>query len=280
MIWRYIPIVNRLVSLLEKHEAKIVALERRVEHTTSHSTPFNVAKRHLTDNDLNRYVKEWLPRFGQLKFNMDKKMLAYIAHRICLVENTCIGRVAGNIDTILLRVLTARSVCSDTLEILEIGTMFGSSIAAIYESCLGLFSNIHMTVIDPLNGFYEKRLEPLTGATVGRDVFVYNMERMSIAESNYTLIQKLSTDDEAIRQAAQRSYDVILIDGDHSYNGIKSDFLNYHSLAKHGGYIVFDDYQPEYPGVVNLIDKEVIGLPNLRLVVADARSAVFEVIAL
>jgi hypothetical protein len=68
--------------------------------------------------------------------------------------------------------------------------------------------------------------------------------------------------------------DVLFIDGDHSYNGVKNDFNLYSPLVKNGGYIVFDDYNdhvssPEVKPAVNeivstLVGYEIIGtLPNV-----------------
>jgi hypothetical protein len=55
-----------------------------------------------------------------------------------------------------------------------------------------------------------------------------------------------------------RKVDILFIDGDHSYDGVKKDFDLYNKYVKEGGYIVFDDYNdtihsPEVkPSVDNL----------------------------
>jgi predicted O-methyltransferase YrrM len=41
--------------------------------------------------------------------------------------------------------------------------------------------------------------------------------------------------------------DMMLIDGDHSYEGVSRDFANYRSLAREGGLILFHDIQPPPP---------------------------------
>jgi hypothetical protein len=38
-----------------------------------------------------------------------------------------------------------------------------------------------------------------------------------------------------------RQYDILFIDGDHSYNGVKNDTLNYISIVRGGGYLIFHD---------------------------------------
>jgi predicted O-methyltransferase YrrM len=43
-----------------------------------------------------------------------------------------------------------------------------------------------------------------------------------------------------------RGLDVLYLDGDHSYDGIKSDFELYSPLVKSGGIIVFHDIVPDF----------------------------------
>lgn len=45
---------------------------------------------------------------------------------------------------------------------------------------------------------------------------------------------------------AGRALDVLYLDGDHSYEGIKADFRLYSSLVRPGGLIVFHDIVPDY----------------------------------
>ena len=234
--------------------------------------------RRLTNDDLKRFAGEWAPKLG---LKLDARALAYIAHRICLAEDTCIGRLAGNIETMLLRVLVARSVMEPNLEVLEIGTLFGVGAAMIHENCRPFFNSAHVTVIDPLSGYYDRyNLDAMIKMPVTRDIFVHNMQRMNIPKSDYTIIEKLSTEDEAIEQASKRHYNVLIIDGDHSHFGVKHDFYNYRHLVKRGGYIIFDDYNnPDWREVKDFVDEEVVVLPELEFVGTDVHIAVFRVIS-
>lgn len=50
-----------------------------------------------------------------------------------------------------------------------------------------------------------------------------------------------------------RRFDVIFIDGDHSYEGVKRDYINSLPLLNSGGYIIFHDISSKgCPGVVNI----------------------------
>ena len=80
------------------------------------------------------------------------------------------------------------------------------------------------------------------------------------------------------KAAAKRTYDVLLIDGDHSYDGVKFDFDNYHPFIKQGGYIIFDDYKAtEWPSVTEFIDKELKLKENLQMIGNEWRTAVFKI---
>mgnify|MGYP001060768290 CR=1 FL=1 len=236
------------------------------------------ANRQLTKEDLKHFAGEWAPNLG---LDLNVRAIAYMAHRICLAEDTCLGRLGGHIETMVLRVLVARSVKEPNLEVLEIGTLFGVGVAMIHEYCRGFFNNVHITVIDPLSGYYGRdNLDVIIKMPVTRNIFIHNMQRMNIPKADYTIIEKLSTEDEAIKQASKRRYNLLIIDGDHSYSGVKRDFDNYRHLVKRGGYIVFDDYnKPAWPEVKDFVDKEVVGLPELEFVGADVYTAVFRAIS-
>lgn len=50
-----------------------------------------------------------------------------------------------------------------------------------------------------------------------------------------------------------RKFDVIFIDGDHSYEGVKNDYVNCLPLLNEGGYVIFHDISSiGCPGVVGL----------------------------
>jgi|GEM_PF-3601067 len=65
-------------------------------------------------------------------------------------------------------------------------------------------------------------------------------------ELNQPIIFKgLSGDKEIVWAAQERNYDLIYLDGGHTYEVIANDFLNYAPLVKQGGYLVIDDCNNE-----------------------------------
>lgn len=87
-----------------------------------------------------------------------------------------------------------------------------------------------------------------------------------------------STDDDALAQASERQYDALIIDGDHTYAGVKSDFDLYAYMVRIGGFILFDDYGAhDWPDVKALVDKEVEPCNWLSHVGSEFRTAVYRV---
>lgn len=60
------------------------------------------------------------------------------------------------------------------------------------------------------------------------------------------IIKGLSTDPEIIYDAGKKSYDIVYIDGGHSYEVASSDILHYSPMVKPGGYLVIDDCANKY----------------------------------
>ena len=56
---------------------------------------------------------------------------------------------------------------------------------------------------------------------------------------------------------------VLLIDADHSYEGVQRDFRRWSPLVAPGGLIIFHDYQ--MPDVARFVDEEVRGLTDFRV---------------
>lgn len=55
------------------------------------------------------------------------------------------------------------------------------------------------------------------------------------------IIKGLSTDEEVLTEAGKKEYDIIYIDGGHSYEVARDDVYRYSSFVKVGGYLIIDD---------------------------------------
>jgi predicted O-methyltransferase YrrM len=139
---------------------------------------------------------------------------------------------------------------------------------------------VHLTAIDPLDGYYGKNIQDIiTDEVINELTFRRNLSMVGVRESEVTLIKDLSTDVDVIAAATKHSYDVLIIDGDHSYAGVEADFTNYLSAVKKGGYIIFDDYDAlEWPDIKRFVDTSVQDHSDLAQVGINWRTAVFQVV--
>ena len=84
------------------------------------------------------------------------------------------------------------------------------------------------------------------GRPIKRDVVIENTNKLNVHKNNYTYIEGDSHNPNTINDVKtllnETLLDILFIDGDHSFDGVISDFNIYSKLVKEGGYIVFDDY--------------------------------------
>jgi predicted O-methyltransferase YrrM len=130
------------------------------------------------------------------------------------------------------------------ITIFELGTGIGSGTVWMSENlCSHADSIIHTAGIDPKNGidkFAQQRLEKYN------NVVYYN-------EYGNSVIKRLKL-----------MYDMIYIDGTHKYLSTLNDAKLSLKFLKENGIIVFDDYQIEWPGVIQAVD-EFIAMYKLEL---------------
>lgn len=145
---------------------------------------------------------------------------------------------------------------------LEIGSYAGASISLISSHPF------------PTKCFSVDLGTPISPTTVDGNVNKFKNEK-----STFEYIQGNSQSVEVINKVINivEKIDILFIDGDHSYNGVISDYNNYKIFVNDGGYIVFDDYidliySPEVKiAVDDLIDTfkedgyDIIGAPSYSL---------------
>lgn len=65
------------------------------------------------------------------------------------------------------------------------------------------------------------------------------------ADTDLALIQSYSQEPEAVERAAEHApYDLLFIDGDHSYASVRADWDNYGPMVAEGGVVAFHDILP------------------------------------
>lgn len=58
------------------------------------------------------------------------------------------------------------------------------------------------------------------------------------------------TYDSLLNELKNQKVDLLFIDGNHHYNYVKKDFNRYSELVRPGGFVILDDYEPRYPGIL------------------------------
>jgi hypothetical protein len=69
---------------------------------------------------------------------------------------------------------------------------------------------------------------------------------------DFSNIKKIKGFTKDVVSLTDDDYDIILIDADHSYNGVKQDILNYKDKGK---YLLFHDYDSNWTGVKQAVDE-------------------------
>ena len=94
---------------------------------------------------------------------------------------------------------------------------------------------------------------PTVQLMLGVDLYVKKRSKLQFffrEEQEVKLINGSSYSDSTLNQVksllAGRKIDLLFIDGDHRYEGVKQDFLSYKNLVRDGGIIVFHDIVPDY----------------------------------
>lgn len=138
----------------------------------------------------------------------------------------------------------------------EIGACSGGTTRAMYEFLL--FEE--MLIIDDGGAeiehmYVNDREDQLRGVNLG---FIPRIEIIGNSAEKRVI-------DQAINVSRTHLYDILFIDGDHSYEGVKNDTINYLPIVRQGGYIMFHDTQ-HIDGVIRWMNEiESSGLSLKRI---------------
>lgn len=235
-------------------------------------------RRHLRNSDLDRLTDHWTVQLG---CRLTRAEIGYLAHRVGVVEQDCRGRLAKSVESSVLMMMAGRAALQNAaaggrpLRVLEIGTLFGVGLGLIYEACRDRHVDIELHVIDPLDGYYASGVpDMITGVPVTRAAWEENLLRMGVPADSWHLYETLSS--EALPRLRDEKFDLIVIDGDHTYDAVKLDGESCIDLLEVGGYLLFDDYgNQHWPDVQRYVDEHVLYRPGLQKVGDDFATAIF-----
>ncbi len=180
------------------------------------------------------------------------------------MEALGVGRIAGGTMNIVGKLSAVPLLDPPNDEVLEIGTLYGMFGAALIRMLERAGREPRLTIVDPLAG---TQLQP--GASMGDDASGTPVQGAAVrvnlalagAAGEATRIQQGFSEDPEVRAlVSDRSYGVVIVDGDHSAAGVAADLEWAEQIVAPGGIVVLDDFgHPKWPGIKEAFDKHMAG---------------------
>jgi len=238
----------------------------QVEIMKEFDVPFNPHKRKLSGEEIVYLAKLFSNVFNT---TIENKLIESIMNYVSFIEKKMIGRIASHADDLILHYLmryfssletqnTKDNICH-----MEIGVLFGGSVILADHAVKLSKQVIPIHVIDPFEGYYGQGKDIITKEDITENNFLKNLSLFDIARDEVIIYKGFSNDPKIIEACKSLKVASLLIDGDHSYNGVKNDWINYSHLVIPDGYILIDNYNDQYwPEVMNFINNEVLSNSN------------------
>jgi len=159
------------------------------------------------------------------------------------------GMILGAFSPEEGRVLYEKAMfCGVNALYVEIGSYLGRSSSILGQ--VANFNSSELICIDPfIDGCGQLNLLP----EQMRGIFEANMKKVGVKYKLYPM-----KSEEAEKQLQEIKIDLLFIDGDHRYEGVKTDCRLWFPKVKVGGYALFHDYQGEgWPGVKKAVDEAI-----------------------
>ena len=189
-----------------------------------------------------------------------------------------LGRIAGTTYNILGKLVVPPLLQPASGPVLEIGALFALFSSALVRQFHRAGDFRSLTVLDPFAGTQVQDGKPggrdRTGTPVTEQTARRNLAVLGLRADEVRLVCGYSTDPEVRSEAADRTYGVVVIDGDHSPAGVYRDLWWVQELVAPGGIVVMDDWgDPSWPGVEAAGRRYLIDGGRLQLLGRAATSA-------
>lgn len=158
------------------------------------------------------------------------------------------------------------------------GALFGVSSFVLAELLVVAGRKVRITLIDPLDGYYGPKTPDiitglpvtLTTVEVNRNIFLNR-----VSNSSVSIVKALSSETAAYA-SIENGVDILIIDGDHSYEGVKFDGDNLTNALNPGGIVIFDDYGAKsWPDVERYVSNEFVKKTEFSHLFFGSDTAVF-----
>jgi hypothetical protein len=164
-----------------------------------------------------------------------------------------VGRLAGGVRNVLGKLATTPLLNPPNGEVLEVGTLFGLFSGGMARQISRIGLSYQLTIVDPLASVQLQGagLKPdASGSPVTETVVRANLALAGVDDARLRLVQGFSGDAQVQNAIADRQYGVMIIDGDHSAEGVAADLLLAERIVAADGIVVLDDFgDHNWPGV-------------------------------
>ncbi len=214
-----------------------------------------------------------------------------VAYRnVVALEALGVGRMAGGTSNVCGKLATVPLLARPQgeehgapggLDVLEIGTLHGLFAAALMRMLHRTGIEATLTIVDPLAGSQlqpgTSDYEEPTGTPVREDVVRANLALGGGRPGTGARIRQGFSEDPKVRaEVSDRKYGVIVVDGDHSFEGVRADLEWVELIAAPGGVVVLDDYgDGRWPGVKEALDKHLAGGDSRLTMVGRVATSAF-----
>lgn len=146
----------------------------------------------------------------------------------------------------------------DKCEVVEIGSWTGGSSEVLAKALVGKGGLTCVDLWDYHEGHCHPSLHKMA-LKLGGDIFSLFKDRVK----GYNVISIKGRSDDVSDGFEDDSLDMVFLDGDHSYEGVKSDIEHWLPKIKQGGVMCGHDYGREEYGVTEAVNEKftVVELP-------------------
>ncbi|MDG9691363.1 class I SAM-dependent methyltransferase [Streptomyces sp. DH17] len=201
------------------------------------------------------------------------------AYRLLVaLESLGVGRVAGGTMNICGKLGTIPLLDPPNDEILEIETLYGMFSTGLLRMMERDGRSPSLTIVDPFAGVQlqpgtDPRPDP-TGTPVDEHAVRTNLALAGPAGTAARIRRGYSEDPGTRAAVSDRAYGVIVVDGDHSAEGVRQDLQWAEEIAAPGAVVVLDDFgDPSWPGVKEALDDHLKGDTRFTYLGKAAHSA-------
>ncbi|MDA8723841.1 class I SAM-dependent methyltransferase [Alphaproteobacteria bacterium] len=182
-----------------------------------------------------------------LKSNIDERMApsSFDLYHLQSYANKIPGMISIEAGSYLYTLVASQNKIEG--DVIEIGSWQGRSTIFI-AAAMKLNPNGQFFAIDHFKGNVGKEKAYFVNGQDIEKSLIANIGRINLEE--YVNIIN-DTSENAIKSNFTNKIRFLFIDGDHTYQGVKTDIELFEKFLQKGSIVVFDDYSPGFKGVVD-----------------------------